>query len=95
MSKNLLVIEDKTIENLEPITSTRTSLELQFGALRYYDQLKTDIKFDNISLIGRKYLMHRTKNNIKDINIEKFNYEGDILVINSQINLNNDKIKNY
>ena len=93
MSKNLLVIEDKTIENLEPITSTRTSLELQFGALRYYDQLKNDIKFDNISLIGRKYLMYRTKNNIKDINIEKFNYEGDILVINSQINLNNDKIK--
>ena len=37
--------------------------------------------------------MHRTKNNIKDVNIEKFNYEGDILVINSQINLNNDKIK--
>ena len=93
MSKNLLVIEDKTIENLEPITSTRTSLELQFGALRYYDQLKNDIKFDNISLFGRKHLMHRTKNNIKDVNIEKFNYEGDILVINSQINLNNDKIK--
>ena len=93
MSKNLLVIEDKTIENLEPITSTRTSLELQFGALRYYDQLKNDIKFDNISLFGRKHLMHRTKNNIKDLNIEKFNYEGDILVINSQINLNNDKIK--
>ena len=93
MSKNLLVIEDKAIENLEPITSTRTSLELQFGALRYYDQLKNNIKFDNISLVGRKHLMHRTKNNIKDINIEKFNYEGDILVINSQINLNNDKIK--
>ena len=93
MSKNLLVIEDKTIENLEPITSTRTSLELQFGALRYYDQLKKDIKFDNISLFGRKHLMYRTKNNIKDVNIEKFNYEGDILVINSQINLNNDKIK--
>ena len=93
MSKNLLVIEEKTIENLEPITSTRTSLELQFGALRYYDQLKNDIKFDNISLFGRKHLMHRTKNNIKDVNIEKFNYEGDILVINSQITLNNDKIK--
>ena len=70
MSKNLLVIEDKTIENLEPITATRTSLELQFGALRYYDQLKNDIKFDNISLFGRKHLMHRTKNNIKDVNIE-------------------------
>ena len=93
MSKNLLVIEDKTIENLEPITSTRTSLELQFGALRYYDQLKNDIKFDSISLFGRKHLMQLTKNNIKGIDVEKLNYEGDILVINSQINPNNDKIQ--
>ena len=69
MSKNLLVIEDKTIENLEPITSTRTSLELQFGALKYYDQLKNDIKFDNISLVGRKHLMKITNNNIKEVNI--------------------------
>ena len=93
MSKNILVIEDKTIENLEPITSTRTSLELQFGALRYYDQLKNDIKFDSISLFGRKHLMQLTKNNIKGIDVEKLNYEGDILVINSQINPNNDKIQ--
>jgi len=93
MSKNLIIIEDKTIENLEPITSTRTALELQFGALRYYEQLKNDIKFDNISLFGRKHLMKITKNNIKNIEIEKVNYEGDILVINSQINLNNDKIQ--
>ena len=55
MSKNLIVIEDKTIENFEPITSTRTFLEFQFGALKYYDQLKNDIKFDNMSLFGREY----------------------------------------
>ena len=34
MNDNLILIEDKSIENFEPITSTRTSLEMQFGAGR-------------------------------------------------------------
>ena len=39
MNDNLILIEDKSIENFEPITSTRTSLEMQwFYAYNYYGQ---------------------------------------------------------
>ena len=93
MNRNLIVIEDKSIENLEPISSTRTSLELQFGAFKYYEQLKNDIKFDNVALFGRNHLMEITKNKIKELIIKKVDFEGDILVINSQLNLNNEKIQ--
>ena len=48
MNDNLILIEDKSIENFEPITSTRTSLEMQFGAGSFYEQLKK-LKFENFS----------------------------------------------
>ena len=94
MTKNLILIEDKIIENLEPISSTRTSLELQFGASNFYQQLKNDVKFDNITVFIRNYLKKSTKNKFKEINIGKLDFEGDAIIVNSLINLNNkDTIK--
>ena len=92
MNDNLILIEDKSIENFEPITSTRTSLEMQFGAGSFYEQLKKEAKFNNISIFIRNHLKETTKRKLKDVNIGKLDFEGNVTIINALINLNDKNV---
>ena len=92
MNDNLILIEDKSIENFEPITSTRTSLEMQFGAGSFYEQLKRETEFNNISIFIRDHLKETTKKRLKNIDIGKIDFEGDAIIINALINLNNKNV---
>ena len=92
MNDNLILIEDKSIENFEPITSTRTSLEMQFGAGSFYEQLKKEVKFNNISIFIRNHLKETPKRRLKDVNIGKIDFEGNVTIINALINLNNKNV---
>lgn len=93
MANNVILIEDKLVQNLEPITLTRTSLELLFGTSNIYTQLKKEIEFENISIFVRDYLTNIAKKQFTESKINKLDCEGDILVINSLVNLNNQNLK--
>jgi len=71
MNDNLILIEDKSIENFEPITSTRTSLEMQFGAGSFYEQLKKRSKIQQYFYFYQKSFKRNYKKKTKGCKYRK------------------------
>ena len=89
MQDNIILIEDKLIDNFNPITLTKTSMELQFGKNSLYNEINNKLQFKNTDLFVRKHLIEKSKKIFRNSSINKIKSDGDVYILNSLINPNN------
>ena len=92
MQDNILLIEDKLVDNFNPITLTKTSMELQFGKNSLYNEINNKLQSKNTDLFVRKHLIEKSKKKFSNASINKIKSDGDIYIVNSLINPNNQNI---
>ena len=92
MQDNILLIEDKLVDNFNPITLTKTSMELQFGKNSLYNEINNKLQSKNTDLFVRKHLIEKSKKIFRNASINKIKSDGDIYIVNSLINPNNQNI---
>ena len=75
MQDNILLIEDKLVDNFNPITLTKTSMELQFGKNSLYNEINNKLQSKNTDLFVRKHLIEKSKKIFHKASINKIKSE--------------------